>query len=1043
MSLEPMRAALGRWGDPIYGLALVMTGRAPSAEHLTVAAFRHAITGSPAEWELAQYTALAHAPKQRRLRLPGRSLLDRSLAPFRPRDRLLLALWLVAGQNGERLGMVFGVAPEKLVARLDHLLGPDDTAPEPAPHLMRGDWLRRSLFGDDAASAHLRLCTTCRTRVADWQAGADALQKQLRAITGNARLPRTAVEALVAEPSVPDGTRRRWVPGLLLVAIVLLLVAIVVPWPRQQARETVASLTPPALVEAALARWATAPAVGAMHRQVRAAPLWNEGEPFMLDVWQAANGRHRWEAHRGKVLVEWQLADGRDTLRYGSEPEHASCRWKAGELPRTMHLREGGLTFAASPAQQHEALAGRLQEGAYGTGYALLQRALAAPDLRSLGRRQTAGGRFTVLHFSDTIADPAREVVLEIDAAGELHAAQALAEDGQAAHDLWRVLVDDSMNEVSLALPGGMSGTREQLVDPACPALDFAFVLSPRELAFLPFAPDVPAAIPEQATAAWFADSGRDSATLSQESTNMTLLVTRPAGRLALEISGMNQAAPLPVRPPDADVIERGRWRLVLRRNTKGALTGWIEAREATQLWQPWYNLRSTGWSRDELAAFAGSLAPLEVFDVATYEARFWDPNPLPEAVREALYRALAAERPAPGTTERSDAQIEIRTGGDQVNVNAPADPYSAAIVESPPQMLLRRILRTDQDGAVHGRLETRLPDETLLRVFATDGARMAWYDAQYRLVNRGPASPNSEPRITRATQLDLLIPLLGTGEHTVTRAGEDLVVERRWPFDATSMPLPQSWTLPSPSTVGLRAGEFVARLTLRGGDGRVSGLEVVHRAEAGEETLLQRVAVTVAPAPATSDLLALPPLSADMLVVESRLDRPAEVVVADPDWVARTFEWPATAAEMVSDVTPEGGTNTADFEQLRSATWRRLGPSKLWRVSEYRLQPGGQPVTLTQGPAGILGYVLRSWFSEERWARSEALAVTIDGREHEAWLLGSINETVLVVEVDSLLLHLAVPASGGSAQTAGQQAEDLLRGPVREALALLGRSDG
>lgn len=703
-------------------------------------------------------------------------------------------------------------------------------------------------------------------------------------------------------------------------------------------------------------------------------------------------------------------------------------------------LREGGLHFATTPAEQREALAGRLQEGAYATGYVLLRRAQAADDLLSLGRRRTASGGVTVLRFTDRLAEPARQIVLELDARYHLRAAQAHAGGAQAVpRDLWRVLLDEAVDDVSLAVPGGATSPgREQLLDPACPPVQADTVLPPRELAFVDAPAVLPAALPDGASAAIFSRYGvRGSAPSLGRVGDVTLLVTRPGSRLTLQIRAnvwSNSRAPDP--PDGAEVIERGRWRLVLERDEHGAYSGSIAPRDMSNQWSPSYQVWSSGWSKDELAALTERLAPFDILDLPAYQGRFWELHPLPEPVRDVLYRAVDAERPPSGVHRLSEVEVETRDVDNVSFVNQLSDPYALAMeYVTPPRVLLRRLMGSDENGPTFGRHETILPDGTIETLYAADATRSVWYNSRFRRVDRGPAPPDAGRYLGRPTQLGMLQLLLGGGEHSLVLGTESTVVERRWPFDSSGLAVPPSWGLPFPHTVGLRAGTLVARLTIDR-DGRVSSLELLHRAETGEQTLLQRAVVTSdARIPAEpSDVLALPPLGDDVLVLETAPDQSVQVLAPTDDWLGRSMEWPASTALVVQDIRPEPGVSTVALTTIQNASWQKPGVSRLWRVGEYWFGENTGTVTLIQGPSAVLGFVLRNG-NGFRWTRSEALPVTIDGREQQAWLLMNGVDSVLVVEDDGLMLHVSVPTA--QPPTA---AEGILRGPVREALAQLVR---
>src|SRR5215210_601486 len=100
---EPWRAAVTRWGDQLWGQALLFANQRAAAEQALVDAFCHVFGGvAPVDAELALYAALAAQRGRRWLPIRGR-ILSRRLSRIAPQDRLLLGLWLVREANGTRL----------------------------------------------------------------------------------------------------------------------------------------------------------------------------------------------------------------------------------------------------------------------------------------------------------------------------------------------------------------------------------------------------------------------------------------------------------------------------------------------------------------------------------------------------------------------------------------------------------------------------------------------------------------------------------------------------------------------------------------------------------------------------------------------------------------------------------------------------------------------------------------------------------------------------------------------------------------------------
>ena len=89
-----------------------------------------------------------------------------------------------------------------------------------------------------------------------------------------------------------------------------------------------------------------------------------------------------------------------------------------------------------------------------------------------------------------------------------------------------------------------------------------------------------------------------------------------------------------------------------------------------------------------------------------------------------------------------------------------------------------------------------------------------------------------------------------------------------------------------------------------------------------------------------------------------------------------------------------------------------------LVRTTTYTIPNATTVITVRQGPRALLRYLLRRsggayeagyGFDTSR-VTSKRLEVTITNEQHEAWLLRNSSSSVLIVEVDDVLLYIQAP---------------------------------
>ncbi|WP_026369502.1 hypothetical protein [Kallotenue papyrolyticum] len=1017
-----------RWGDALYGIALLLSDDRERAMQQTVATFARVLAAPPADVELALFRdLLAQRWPRRRFGQPHElPLRVRRLAPA---DRALLALWLLHGYDGARLAALSRLTPETLLMRLERALRQAlaDALPR-FPSLPADDTWR------DWIAAELGLRTAPDHPPAGWAALLNAARSMLRGAIGRAGLPPLAREEIEdailrrrEELQTPWWRRPAGTLGLVLLGVALGALLVIAPWRRSAPPASLAPVAPQELARRALDGWESAPLSGTLHRRVWARDPWasDARAALITDVWiEADEARHRVEMRRGSTLVEWQLGNGRDTLLYAALPGNATCRWPDLPLLGARAARR----LVATPEQQRTALRMRLQLGAYGLGYTALRDALTATDLRSLGTRVANGLTLTILAYSTPRDDGPRELLLWIDAqSGELHRVQELVATGaqSTVQDLWRL-------EQRERLPTGVvqrppewrrsSGQRQPLFDPGCPVLEPEAIASLRALV----GSNAPWSIP------WLPVSpppGIDEAILIAPRENATLraILRGPQRWVTLGVSGRLQ--PNQGRRYGDWIVElrqeRGRWLGVL-------------------CWQPAARsfcptnllLTAGGWSEAELLALIESLAPVDLRTWQALDELFVDPQPLDPDLRALLQTSAA-------TLERESGLRYLRARREQALLRAPSparDPYAPA-----PELLYPATLIDeywiDQAGDENARpLErvqrfarrTRLPDGALLSAEQWDGAQYLSYDAREGLarVRHDVAS----------VRLDMPLPPAGLGpERAMLTLALSLSSPARleqtadawritYPLSSAGLAALHGWLslfgleLTPQQAADLTSDQYLARITIDRATHRPQRADLLTLGGAGQEQLRGALTIeerrTLSAASAAS-VFAPPALPADAFVVEEiangfpRLLAPTAALEPPAGFLVWSEQQGITVVRNQEPNRSYLGRSEMFVQALYSG-FQALDDTGLIKITTYHL-PALDPrveVTVRQGNATLLRHILRRVAVLEAPSErvSRPLAVTLGGAPATAWLIETLPRPVLIVERDNLLLHISGP---------------------------------
>lgn len=1051
VSNDVRRVAVLRWGDAIFRLALLLHNDRRAAATTTSEAFRH--TDIPAtlhpdvtlaEQLVRRYRGRSRFPPRRRERV-----LPPSLASIAPLDRVLLGCWLLRDYDAAQLATIFVQPPALIVERLALIVDaalPTEPAPSAEPHLMLEHWLALQWGLAPDRAAHLRVCAECQTRQTTWQAAIERLRAALRAAVGKERLPHATLEAIEDDPTTEQRAlstprwwqqRRIWLPGLLgMIGVALLF--LIGPWSQPPlptgAAQPTQSINARDLVQAALDGWSSVPASGAVHRRVWAIdlPLRTE-KPVVTDVWLGSDeARHRVEVRDGETLVEWQLSAGDEYLNYATDPAYTSCRWSTDYTGDRFRFSDAALRYPTSVAEQSAARDARLRQGAYGNGYVALLRALDAPTLRSFGTRSDTGRTLVVLAYTDTEAQPNNEVLLQIEPrTQQLFSVQIVPEaDSQATpREIWRLQLNEQVKSgVPQALPAWpRAEARERLIDPACPAINSEFLVSPRQIIASASRMYVPQTFPTGITGAALLRSQRGQHTnglLFDLPHDTTTLLVGPGRWLSLS------ASPSLLATPPANSTERGQWRVSMQEPTaNGVWRGTAFDAELRSL-----NFWASGWTREALLQVFDTLDHATPADWPQIEANYLDPYPLSSNARDVLSAALAATTPAPGQTLYS--AIRVRTLQNLPRPE-PGDPYYIpARLQFPSITNREQWLLLNSPGTPQVRDVITVPGGQVYFAMVNSGARATYYTSGSGQVITRELSDAERTWLFRSPSLDLVLTLLNaSGPITVTTAADTITLEQRSPQPERNDEL---WLSPSllqtVSLVGLARGEIVQRLQIDRRTYQPLSTKFVHRATNGAEVEIAMVQIIArrdqATVPATVALDQLPPLPDDVVRFDWSTDNSpsANNLRIDPNWRDQTWVWqPAKDIELRRDFSGAATTNIT-LDQLQQGQWDVFEPATLWRQTAYALVnrrivtmewPNGtlqdvpidesQEITVTQGPRAVMRHVLRYQNNNnQRWTRSERIAVDIGGQSYSAWILSDQprQRAALVVEVGDTLLH-------------------------------------
>jgi hypothetical protein len=1026
--MEIWRAAVVRWGDTLFKVALLLTNQRASAEAIMVAAVCRVFGDvPPAQPELALYSALL-TQRQPRGSLFHKRVLPRALRRIAPHDRALLGLWLLRNLDGAQLAAIFSQSPTAIVERLGAILGPTASTQPPAPntdgdHLTLRSWLASQLGIQPQPHQHPQRCDHCRSAQSGWQHTIASLRATLHETLNHERLPQHCVDAIEdtlqqAATVQPWWQERRVGMAVLFTGVAAILALLVVPRSFSPASLTAAPQSARALVQQTLDQWTALPASDVLHRRVWALdPRLASSAPLITDLWLSAadTGRHRVEVRHNNQLVEWQVADGDGRLDYAADPAYSACPWRTEASATLGMLDQAALTFEAAPDQQRAARDARLTGGAYGMGYSILHQALSAPDLRSFGTRREHPRTLVVLGYTDPQTQPPRQILLRIDpSARQLDSVQEIGQGGgqAAARDLWRLEARDAAAAIPAGLPRWSQTTkRAELFDPSCPALNRQHVAGLNTLLADPQQWYIPHTLPPGTDRAALLTlnplvSSTDRAPDIVPRGSVTTFVGRnrwlaisdldwhSAGRTTTEITRGAWYVEINEQP------RPGIWSLRLRRS-----------HEQQDTFSPTIAVYAGGWTQTELLAVIDTLTVFDAESWLKLNAAFIDARPLAQPVHESIKRALAALQPPPGRAIYTVAKTTVRP---QPTSPQPGDPYTLPQQLRDPATLIRTQWHVHDSSPrrLFRDLYTLL-DDTPYSLIASDGTQFkAFFSAQGRVYTGDPAILPFQPQQPGVEMIQFL--LRTSAPISVDHTADGLTLQQFLPYrsgsdiELVSPRLPQS-----PWLDGLDDGTLVQQLQLDPATYQPQQLTIRHRDVHGNErtllssTLIERREIDT---PAAAAFVELPSLPQEALTMNVTASSETTVVMPDTPPITRTLTF-AAADITVGHAPPQRGSRTElSSAGLWQQRWDSFAGSDAWHQMVYRFPPDTRQITITQGPRPLIGHMLRYQSSMQRWTTSRGTPVTIAGQPTTVWLLVNDDAAALVFEIDHLLVHIAGP---------------------------------
>jgi len=404
-------------GDQIYQIALLLAGTEHAAARRLQQSVRQLARQSPAQIDVGTLLAtMAMLQRERAARRPAPKLPAETPAPFVAlfalpvEQRLLLSYQLLLGDLPGQAAALIGLdedqaraaiaaAVEQIGRKLDQPLPdaqPTDNCAAVRRSLMQASDRRGR---DQELRGHLAVCSDCRALEDAWDHALRQVENSLRSTLRDKMLPAELRAKLIQAAQPPRPWRER--PALRLalapLAVLALIAMLIVPSFRHNEPvpivETVAPVDPARLVAAALDQFGVPPTGNDVwHAEWETLWYFNNERyaPVRIAAWidQRNPARHRLQITHveGGAAYELQIGDGEDRLWYALDPNYARSLSAGLVNPSTQQPQL--VATRAPPEALAAAREARMRSGAWHTGAAYLRQAMAAGDLRTLGRQR-------------------------------------------------------------------------------------------------------------------------------------------------------------------------------------------------------------------------------------------------------------------------------------------------------------------------------------------------------------------------------------------------------------------------------------------------------------------------------------------------------------------------------------------------------------------------------------------------------------------------------------------------------------------------------
>ncbi len=416
-------------GEQLYQIALLLAGTERAAADLLQQSVRQLARHAPEQLDVTTLLAtMTTMQRERAARRRATKLPAETPAPFAAlfalpvEQRLLLGYQLLLGDEPDRAAALVGLseqqardafaaAVEQISRELDQPL-PDAQPTEDCPQARRSLMQAGDRRGRDRGlRGHLAICSACRAFEDAWDNLLRQIETGLRGTLREKVLPAELRTKLIEAAQPPQPWRER--PALRLAIVPLavfgLIAGLIVPsfWQNEPAPivETVEPVDPAQLVAAALDQVGVPPE-GSDVWHAEWETLWyfnNERyAPVRVAAWidQRNPARHRLQITHveGGAAYELQISDGEEQLWYALDPNYARSL-SAGLVGRSTDQPQL-VAAQATPELLAEAQQARMRSGAWQTGDAYLRQAMAADDLRTLGRQRIDEKTVQIISFA-------------------------------------------------------------------------------------------------------------------------------------------------------------------------------------------------------------------------------------------------------------------------------------------------------------------------------------------------------------------------------------------------------------------------------------------------------------------------------------------------------------------------------------------------------------------------------------------------------------------------------------------------------------------